>query len=359
MITFAIRLSVLVVACSRIAVGAVQPEIHFHFNKDEDRAALATFERDGLMPYHESENWQKDMKLLGLPADNTATFDELDKVMKLNTSYPSIPNAIGLYYTETNLGRFFQENNIHEGYIHALESNPWIESMGGLKLFTMFHDNGIFRERLVELDLTHALLVRSTYQILADMRNLRKLAMPMKSACLQDDELVFPTSIEEMVIYNARIDAKLGRKFKDLKNLKKLTLVSCYFDLPKMPDSFGYLKPLKTRTGAPGEEGESLPEYDPFGYVRPHVQELVLLRGTNGTVPLNYVWDKLSSITTDCWIPLDYFWFDGPNMTEPSCPSLKKADIHLDESSQAKAMDRVLRWIQYRSRKNFPIITVK
>jgi hypothetical protein len=354
-----IRWSVLVIACSRIAVGAWQPEIHFHFNKDEDRAALATFERDDLMPYHESENWKKDMKRLGLPAENTATFDDLDKVMKLNTSYASISNAIGLYYTERNLRQLFHDNNIHGAYIHALGGNPWRQTLGDLKLFEAFHDKGILQERLVELDLTDVLLVRSTYQILADMRNLRKLAMPSRSACLNDDELIFPTSIEELVIHNARIDAKLGRKFKELKKLKKLTLVSCYFDLPKMPDSFGYLKPIKTRTGLPDEEWESLPEYDPLGYVRPHVEELVLLKGTNGAVPLNYVWDKLSSITTDCWIPLDYFWFDAPNMTEPSCPNLKKADIHLDEATRAQAMDRVLRWIQYRSRKNFPIITVK
>jgi hypothetical protein len=176
---------------------------------------------------------------------------------------------------------------------------------------------------------------------------------------LYDDELVFPTSIEELVIHNARIDAKLGRKFKGLNNLKKLTLVSCYFDLPKMPDSFGYLKPLKTRAGDPGQEGELLPEYDPLGYVRPHVEQLVLLKGTTGVVPLNYVWDQLSFITTDSWTPLDYFWFDAPNMAEPSCPNLKKADIHLDESSKTKAMNAVLRWSQSRSGRNLPIITFK
>lgn len=347
------------IACSPIEIRAEQPRISLHFNEDEVCSALAKFEPEGLMAYHESENWKKDMGRLKLSADHTATFDLFEHVVKLNNSYASVPNGIGIYYSEKNLEGFFQENRMHKGSIHAIGGNPWRETLGDFNLFRAFHDEGVFQERLVELDLTHAQLVKSSYQVLASMQNLRKLAMPLRSACLYDDELVLPASIEELVIHNARIDEKLGRKLKGLKNLKKLTLVSCYFDLPKLPDSVKWLQPLKSSAGEPHQDGGMLPEYDPLGSVRPNVKELVLIKGFTGAIPFNYVWDKLESITTDYWIPLDYFWFDAPHMSEPSFPGLKHANFYLGESSKKEALNAVLRWSRSRSGKDLPIITVK
>lgn len=133
MSTFAISWSVLMIACSPIAIRAEQPRISLHFNEDEVCSALAKFEPEGLMAYHESENWKKDMGRLKLSADHTATFDLFEHVVKLNKSYASVPNGIGIYYSEKNLEGFFKKTEcirvryMQSAAIHG--EKPWETSI--------------------------------------------------------------------------------------------------------------------------------------------------------------------------------------------------------------------------------------
>lgn len=208
------------------------------------------------------------------------------------------------------------------------------------------------------LDLTYFRVPRTFFGAFKGLSKVRSMAMPWGGVDLVNNRFEYPSNLEEITLYNSRINGLFSDSSSDLENLRKIVLSGCWIDA-----DFSY-PPF----AAPADLEKSIVSF-PFANISHQIEAIDFVNCDNRS-PLSMLysrWDKLKSISIQRSFQyprqdgiefLDYTIIMILNNYINNFPNLEKitlgfhdmhqmVDVRIPEEENARA---VKRWIEIRQR---------
>jgi hypothetical protein len=142
--------------------------------------------------------------------------------------------------------------------------------------------------RISVLDLTYARVPVTFYGSFKDLRRVRSMAMPWGGVDLARDQFAFPPELEELTLYNSRLNGFFTDNHSHLSKLKTLTMSGCWIDA-----DFSFV-PFAAPEGF-----DSSNTFLPFSKISRQLEKIEFLNCDNRSVAslLFLRWDRLKTIT--------------------------------------------------------------